>query len=587
MAKEDIIKNDIVNDLKDMQEENDQSHLEPVNVVVGRFQPMSIGHLSMAKELSKINDLPSVYIYIRSKSGKNSNFSDKLTMNYMEDVRKGQDLVRDSWSMTASFIPVVIKETQRRGYNPVLIGAGEDRAKTYAGMVKRLRDIKTHPDFKIQELKGRLTSGTEVRQAIIDGDEKKFKKYTPKEVHPYYKQLKDELEKSSVVIESDILTNIVNHYNISVDIMESLLETYNIDFFSDTLLIESILEGSMSDINLIYQDTKDFDEFKKVIQKEYPKLTDNDILELYKNNKESINEARMAKLKFKNEKDYKLYHDTFSSVLDTIVRYVETNGYRLDSDEFFIAFGDAFHKPKKGKTLKQTVTILDKNKNFIGNLHASIYNRGTNNNTYELNVYTDQIKRGLKETLKEGYSEIYNKFQSVSSKENLYELFTELYGHEGIPVYEHISKINDDAINKAHIRIFERIILFRKGELTINDLDNQKEKEIVTFLSKIDETKLLKFQNYLNERMGSADYEAKIDAAICMLVKTNRPISWKDFKHSMGKSDFFKKEFKPFLMMQGLSDYQIERMVDNILRMKYQYYSNYFLGNPGLQYLTK
>ena len=55
MAKEDIIKKDIITELKDMESENDQLHLEPVNVVIGRYQPFTIGHLGMAKELEKIN----------------------------------------------------------------------------------------------------------------------------------------------------------------------------------------------------------------------------------------------------------------------------------------------------------------------------------------------------------------------------------------------------------------------------------------------------------------------------------------------------------------------------------------------------
>jgi len=247
MAKEDLLKKDIITELKDMEAENDQSHLESVNVVIGRYQPFTIGHLGMAKELYKINGLPSVYIYIRSKSGKNSKFSDNLTINYMDDITKGQDLVKDAWSMTGSFIPVVIMETQRRGYNPVLIGAGEDRAKTYTGMAKRMKNITTHPDFAIQELKGRLTSGTEVRQAIIDGDEKKFKKFTPKQIHPYYKQLKDELEDTAVLAESVDIESVVMDCDLDVDTISDILESYGEDLFSDALIVESILDYELNE----------------------------------------------------------------------------------------------------------------------------------------------------------------------------------------------------------------------------------------------------------------------------------------------------------------------------------------------------
>ena len=110
-----------------------------------------------------------------------------------------------------------------------------------------------------------------------------------------------------------------------------------------------------------------------------------------------------------------------------------------------------------------------------------------------------------------------------------------------------------------------------------------KEITFVPFLSKLSEDKLNQFKDSLNE-MVNPDFKTKLDAAVLMTIKTNRPVVWEDFKSTMIRSDFFTKEFRPFLMMQGLSDFQIERYVDNLLRVKYQHYSNYYLGNPGLQY---
>ena len=640
MAKEDIINKDLVNELKDTQADNDQSHLEPVNVILGRFQPMTIGHLGMAKELEKINGLPSVYIYIRSKSGKNSKFTDKLTINYMEDVVKGQDLVKDAWAMSASFIPVIVMETQRRGYNPVLIGAGEDRAKTYTGMAKRMKNITTHPDFSVHELKGRLTSATEVRQSIMDGDIKKFKKLTPKQVHPYYKQLKDELENTAVLAESITIESMIMDYDLDIDTISDILESYGEDLFSDTLIVESILdyeidlpkelsENVMSDINLISQESKDLDDFKSKMKKDYPKMKEKDVEEIYmemtsidearkpsaetkkffkgmtkvkldkkfanawmpghnavfldtdsgtyymidsegdhmevknietlKQLKMSLNEGRLPKIKFKQ--DYPTYNATYGGTLDAITNYVEDAGYKIDDQEFFAAFGDAFFKPKKGKTQSKTVDIQDKAGKPVGNLHVSIYNRGVDGNTYELTMYHDQIMRGLKEAREN---------KELSSV-----------------ILEHVVKINENAILKSHTKVFENALSFRNFEIDASDLSNKAEREVIPFLAKLDETKLSKFKDYLNEMMDSSNYQAKIDSAVAMIVKTNRPVSWEDFKTNMMGSDFFKKEFKPFLMMQGLTDYQIDRFVENLIRVKYQHYTNYFLGNPGLQYIVK
>ena len=831
MAKEDIIKKDIITELKDMEAENDQSHLESVNVVIGRYQPFTIGHLGMAKELYKINGLPSVYIYIRSKSGKNSKFSDNLTINYMDDIAKGQDLVKDAWSMTGSFIPVVIMETQRRGYNPVLIGAGEDRAKTYTGMAKRMKNITTHPDFAIQELKGRLTSGTEVRQAILDGDEKKFKKFTPKQIHPYYKQLKDELEDTAVLAESVGIESVVMDCDLDVDTISDILESYGEDLFSDALIVESILDYELNEkkskkqtfseylkdlddrfvdgINAIKgQNGSDdklenrqsalhslgsiFRNYISSLQKEYGKdknqltfikeqaeIHNIDILSLeeaikykkgktyqsgkhwtvYQNddevhfsievdhssgwstdphytdemrfmdsgkrkgtyriksgniekqakemfdigtktNKEAygltykdyadiirlsmnmqnainmneselnekfnfknavksikkyldkedieqatpqiydyveeylrkkywnyrkeekteivksikgiavdyiqdviyieyeipedvywnsprkerirqtiplpknlqenmnegkkgyisvgdtvkytvngkeksgiiklvvtrdddgtyalengdkikgdniINEGRKPKLKFK--KDHPTYMAGYGQTLNAITDYIEENGYFYNQQEFFTAFGDAFFKPKKGKTQSKTITIFQDKESVkpIGNLHISIYNRGVDGNTYELTMYADQF---------------------------MGESFDE--------------KLHNQSLTKSNVKIFEKILMFRNGTL---ELEND-EKEFIPFLSKISESKLQKFKDF--------EFNSKISESI---------LDFDKFETTLLESKFIKRHLKPFLMMEGLNDYAIEKLVEGFLKVNHIEYCKYFKGN--------
>lgn len=861
MANEDIIKKDLITELKDKESENDQNHLEPVNVIIGRYQPFTIGHLGMAKELYKINGLPSVYIYIRSKSGKNSKFSDNLTINYMEDIAKGQDLVKDAWSMTGSFIPVVIMETQRRGYNPVLIGAGEDRAKTYTGMAKRMKNITTHPDFAIQELKGRLTSGTEVRQAILDGDEKKFKKFTPKQIHPYYKQLKDELEDTAVLAESVDIESVVMNCDLDVDTISDILESYGEDLFSDALIVESILDYELNEkkskkqtfseylkdlddrfvdgINAIkgqngsddklenrqsalhslgsifrnyisslqkeygkdknqltfikeqaeihnidesnfkgqlsgdsaldiskelslyvsqiisqpndgvtyfqlkdkkkgstvvtmlkdifgieskisnygryatpavrfdndqlmeqadilsleeaikykkgktyqsgngwtvYQNddevhfsievdqssgwstdphytdelrfmdsgkrkgtyriksgniekqakemfdigTKENDEtygltykdyadiirlsmnmqnainmneselnekfnFKKAVKSIKKYLDKEDIeqatpqiydyveeylrkrywnykseideivksikgiavdyiqdviyieyeipedvywnsprkerirqtIPLPKNLQENMNEGRLPKLKFKQ--DYPTYLAGYGETLNVITDYIEDAGYKFDQQEFFTAFGDAFFKPKKGKTQSKTITIQDKNGKPIGNLNISIYNRGVDGNTYELTMYHDQY-------MKESFDE----------------------------------KLHNQSLTKSNVKIFEKILMFRNGTL---ELEND-EKEFIPFLSKISESKLQKFKDF--------EFNSKISESI---------LDFDKFETTLLESKFIKRHLKPFLMMEGLNDYAIEKLVEGFLKVNHIEYCKYFKGN--------
>jgi hypothetical protein len=485
-----------------------------VNVVVGRFVPFTIGHFQMGKDLVAENGYPVVYIYIRSKSGENSYLSDSLIERYMADVVKKYSHIEDAFSMTGSFIPVVIMELQRRGYEPVLLGAGPDRVSTYEGMVKRMKNIDVVDGFGIFPLMTRITSATEVRAAIKEDDYNKFKKLTPAVIHKYYKEIQEELLNKKAVME---------------------------------------------------------------------------------NNTEDMNEARLPKLKFK---PYKEYHPSYASTLDTISDYVEDNGYFFNKEDFFNAFGDAFFKPRKGATQSKTITIYkDKaTTDAIGNLHISIYNRGTDGNTFELIMYHDQIGV-LKEAVSIQRKDIINSIDEILTnsnniKEEIYKLIEELFGENGIEVFETLTEANNEAIKKSQNRLIEIAWSLKNREISENELPAEDKDAIVKlskmpsdFFKKLKETLTSIPFHSVNEMEGhNMDYLQKINIATMMLMKTNRPFSFEDYCTCMKRSHYIKKEFIPFLIMQGLSDYQIERFMDNLFRVSYFHYTNYFLGHSGRQY---
>ena len=230
-----------------------------------------------------------------------------------------------------------------------------------------------------------------------------------------------------------------------------------------------------------------------------------------------INEGRKPKLKFK--KEYPTYAAGYGTTLDNVANYIEDNGYFYNQQEFFGAFGDAFFKPKKGKTQSKTITIFrDKQgKEPIGNLHISIYNRGVDGNTYELVMYHDQLMR---ESLDE--------------------------------------ELHNQSLTKSNVKIFEKILMFRKGAL---ELEND-EKDFIPFLSKISESKLQKFKDF--------QYDSKLTESI---------LDFDKFKDNVLESNFIKRHLKPFLMMEGLNDYAIEKLVEGFLKVNHVEYCNYFKGN--------
>lgn len=89
---------------------------------------------------------------------------------------------------------------------------------------------------------------------------------------------------------------------------------------------------------------------------------------------------------FINEsKEYPVYHNTYSSVIDSIESYINSLGYDLDQEEYSNAYVDAFFKPKGGKSKKDTLTLYKNGKKQKKAAHIQIYNRG--NDKFELNIY--------------------------------------------------------------------------------------------------------------------------------------------------------------------------------------------------------
>jgi len=85
--------------------------------------------------------------------------------------------------------------------------------------------------------------------------------------------------------------------------------------------------------------------------------------------------------------EYSLYHDSLTSAVQEVERFVQRKGFSMDDEEAAERIGLGPRKPSKGKTNKYTLTLYKNGKEQRKAIHFQVYNRGTNNNTYELNAY--------------------------------------------------------------------------------------------------------------------------------------------------------------------------------------------------------
>ena len=182
-----------------------------VNMFVGRFQPFTLGHAKVVKTIHEQNGYPVVIFLVKSVSKKKEDgFKrpyDEQTQLEMLNALKRELPIEEVYIINSAGIDLMFNE-MRPKYEPVLWGTGTDRLKTYGYQVdepKYRSQLDVRPDFGLFEIPrtGKNISATQVREAMLAGDEKLFKKLTPKSIHGMYNDLKSKLEQAMALAESN------------------------------------------------------------------------------------------------------------------------------------------------------------------------------------------------------------------------------------------------------------------------------------------------------------------------------------------------------------------------------------------------
>lgn len=168
-----------------------------VNLLIGSFQPVTIGHIKAAEKLKKANGHPVVFVAVKpdSQTAK-SPFSLKLTRILLEKVQQEyRDLIHAVKIIPSGQIEDVIESIQPDCI-PMLWGTSDKRIKDHALQLDYIKKKKVHlrlsSDFKMVELPS-FTTSEEVLSLIKDSDFLEFKKKVPTSVASEFFNLQKEL----------------------------------------------------------------------------------------------------------------------------------------------------------------------------------------------------------------------------------------------------------------------------------------------------------------------------------------------------------------------------------------------------------
>jgi hypothetical protein len=172
-----------------------------VVIFPGRFQPFHLGHIAALQKCHNIYRLPVVPIQIKSKN-EDSPFDDSLLEKIGDSVAKEYSKWMAGYCLypqgLKTVVPQMVKHLREKfDFEAVGMGCGSDRFKSYEPQIKYLNsdrsDVPVSEPFRLEMCDERAPggpSGTRVREAIRNGDQKLFEEMTPKSVHKFYKDLK-------------------------------------------------------------------------------------------------------------------------------------------------------------------------------------------------------------------------------------------------------------------------------------------------------------------------------------------------------------------------------------------------------------
>ena len=222
---------------------------ERVNIFVGRFQPFTMGHVKVFKQIHEQNGLPVVVMIVRGgkPDPERRPFNEDIQIRMFKAMQKEFKYLKDVF-ITPNAAPDTLFNLLRPKYEPVLWGAGTDRYNSYQKMIDKYREeLGANSDFNAYEIKrtGENISATKVRNAIKDDNEKDFTSWTPKSIWPLYDEMQKIILSASESIKfkiksfveflNEVYTNDKDYENInesrgrkslSAWIIEQLIYTY-------------------------------------------------------------------------------------------------------------------------------------------------------------------------------------------------------------------------------------------------------------------------------------------------------------------------------------------------------------------------
>lgn len=178
-----------------------------VNILVGSFQPVTLGHIKAAQALKDKNGNKTIFVSIKGESpSKKSPFSKLTTQTMLSKVQHEYPDIIEGFKIIPSGQLAEIIKVLRPEYEPILWGTTDRRLKDYAIQLdyikKRDIPLRISKEFKLVELPSFVKS-EEIIDMIKKSEFEAFKKITPNCVSSEFFNLQKEVGKITSISEAN------------------------------------------------------------------------------------------------------------------------------------------------------------------------------------------------------------------------------------------------------------------------------------------------------------------------------------------------------------------------------------------------
>lgn len=159
--------------------------MKEINITIGRFQPLTNGHMTCVEEAYTKLNIPTVICMIgvdESKVDEKHPFPSDMLLPIYQEVFKKSKMVADVVLVKNANIIEIGKILHEKGYIIQSWSCGTDRIASYSKMAsKYAKDAMLADNFQMLEIKRTAAdiSATKVREAILKDDYKSFVAMTP------------------------------------------------------------------------------------------------------------------------------------------------------------------------------------------------------------------------------------------------------------------------------------------------------------------------------------------------------------------------------------------------------------------------